>query len=155
MRIAVCRGCSQGSVLSLLLWCLVVDVLIARLTGGGLFIQGYVDDIHSGGKIRKHGVRAHAMGPPWCRDKLRRGTVVGLSWQNWACCINKEKETLWFLWTTLFLGYSKLLYVGQGSEGSPGFSSDLEETCGCQGEEGWQSLVDLLEVLWCDVGSET
>ena len=31
--------------LLLLLWCLVVDVLIARLTRGGMYIQGYADDI--------------------------------------------------------------------------------------------------------------
>jgi hypothetical protein len=45
MRIAVSRGCPQAGVLLLLLWCLVFDVLIARLTGGGICIQGYVDDI--------------------------------------------------------------------------------------------------------------
>jgi hypothetical protein len=32
-------------VLLLLLWCLVVYVLIAWLTGGGIHIQGYADDI--------------------------------------------------------------------------------------------------------------
>lgn len=42
MRIVVSGG---GAVLLLLLWCLVVDVLIARLTGGGIYIQGYVDNI--------------------------------------------------------------------------------------------------------------
>jgi hypothetical protein len=30
--------------LSPLLWCLVVDELIARLNGGGVYIQGYADD---------------------------------------------------------------------------------------------------------------
>jgi len=44
MRVAVSRGCPQGDVLSPLLWCLV-DVLIARLSGGGIYIQGYADDI--------------------------------------------------------------------------------------------------------------
>jgi len=39
------RGCPQGGVLSPLLWCLVVDELIARLNGGGVYTQGYVDDI--------------------------------------------------------------------------------------------------------------
>jgi hypothetical protein len=34
--------------------------------------------------------------------------------------------------------------------GYPGFSADLEGPCGCQVEEGSQSLVG----LWCDVGSE-
>jgi hypothetical protein len=33
MRDAVSRGCPQGGILSPLLWCLVVDDLIARLSG--------------------------------------------------------------------------------------------------------------------------
>ena len=45
MRNAVSRGCPQEGVL-LFLWCLVVDVLIARLARGGIYIQGYADDIH-------------------------------------------------------------------------------------------------------------
>ena len=44
-RVIVSRGCPQGGVLSLLLWCLVVDDLIARLNGGGIYTQGYPDDI--------------------------------------------------------------------------------------------------------------
>jgi hypothetical protein len=38
----VSRVCPQGSVLPPLLFCLVVE-LIARLIGGGVFIQGYAD----------------------------------------------------------------------------------------------------------------
>ena len=34
--IAVSRGCPQGGVLSPLLWCLVVDELLTRLSGGGV-----------------------------------------------------------------------------------------------------------------------
>jgi hypothetical protein len=45
MRVMIYRGCPQGGVLSPLLWCLVVNDLITRLSGGGVFIQGYVDDI--------------------------------------------------------------------------------------------------------------
>ena len=45
MRLAISRGCPQRGVLSLLLWCLVVDDLLARLSGNGTFIQGYTDDI--------------------------------------------------------------------------------------------------------------
>ena len=45
VRVAITRGCPQGGVLSPLLWCLVVDDLLARLSGGGIFIQGYADDI--------------------------------------------------------------------------------------------------------------
>ena len=42
---AISRGCPQGGVLLPLLWCLVVNDLIVRLSGSGLFIQGYADDI--------------------------------------------------------------------------------------------------------------
>ena len=45
VRFAISRGCPQGGVLSPLLWCLVVNNLITRLSGGGFFIQGYADDI--------------------------------------------------------------------------------------------------------------
>jgi hypothetical protein len=43
--VEVARGCPQGSVLSPLLRCLVVDELIARLNGGGIYTQGYADDL--------------------------------------------------------------------------------------------------------------
>jgi hypothetical protein len=43
--LAISRGCPQGGVLSQLLWYLVVDDLLARLSGGDVFIQGYADDI--------------------------------------------------------------------------------------------------------------
>jgi hypothetical protein len=45
VRVAVSRGCLQGGLLSLLLWCLVVDDLIARLSMGGVYRQGYANDI--------------------------------------------------------------------------------------------------------------
>jgi hypothetical protein len=47
MRVAISKGCLQGGVLLLLLWCLVVNDLLTRLTGGGVFIQGYADDMSS------------------------------------------------------------------------------------------------------------
>ena len=37
--VAVSRGCPQGGVLSPLLWCLVVDELLMRISGGGLYAQ--------------------------------------------------------------------------------------------------------------------
>jgi hypothetical protein len=43
--VAVSRGCLQEGVLSPLLWCLVVDELLARLSGGGVYAQGYAGDI--------------------------------------------------------------------------------------------------------------
>jgi hypothetical protein len=45
MRVAISRGCPQGGVLSPFLWCLVVNDLLARLGGGGVFTQGYTDDL--------------------------------------------------------------------------------------------------------------
>jgi hypothetical protein len=45
MRVAVSRGCPQGDVLSPLLWYIFVDDLIARLSGGVIYFQGYADDI--------------------------------------------------------------------------------------------------------------
>jgi hypothetical protein len=43
--LAVSRGCPQGGVLLPLLLCLVVDDLLTRLSGSGLFVQGYTDDL--------------------------------------------------------------------------------------------------------------
>jgi hypothetical protein len=45
VSVAVSKGCPQGGVLSPLLWCLVVDELLARLCGGGVYAEGYADDI--------------------------------------------------------------------------------------------------------------
>jgi hypothetical protein len=47
--LAISRGCPQAGVLSPLLWCLVVDDLLTRLSGGGVFNQGYADDMSSRG----------------------------------------------------------------------------------------------------------
>jgi hypothetical protein len=49
MGLTISRGCPQGGVLSPLLWCLLVDDLLARLSGGGVFIQDYADDMSSHG----------------------------------------------------------------------------------------------------------
>jgi hypothetical protein len=42
--VAMSRGCLQGGVSSPVLWCLVNE-LLARLNEGGIYSQGYVDDI--------------------------------------------------------------------------------------------------------------
>jgi hypothetical protein len=77
LRFAISRGCPQGGVLSPLLWCLVVNDLITRLSGSGVFIQGYADDMSSqGGQIPKHGIRTHAVGPFNRRDMVERGRTV-------------------------------------------------------------------------------
>jgi len=39
VRVAISRGCLQRGVLSSLLWCLVLNDLIARLIGNGEFVQ--------------------------------------------------------------------------------------------------------------------
>ena len=55
MKLAISRGCPQRGVcvcvcvLSSLLWCLVVEDLLARLSGNGVFIHGYADDMPSRG----------------------------------------------------------------------------------------------------------
>jgi len=43
--VAVSTGYPQGGVLSPLLWCLVVNELLTRLNEGGVYSQGYADDI--------------------------------------------------------------------------------------------------------------
>jgi hypothetical protein len=45
MRASVARGCPQGSVLSPLLWSLVIDDLIWELNKKGYYTVGYADDI--------------------------------------------------------------------------------------------------------------
>jgi len=45
LRFAISRGCPQGGVLLPFLWGLVVNDLITRFSGSGVFIQGYADDI--------------------------------------------------------------------------------------------------------------
>jgi len=44
-EITATRGCPQGGVLSPLLWSLVVDELLTKLTQEGYYIQSYADDI--------------------------------------------------------------------------------------------------------------
>ena len=44
-RVAASRGCLQAGMFSPVLWCLIVDDLITRLNRGGVYTQGYSDDI--------------------------------------------------------------------------------------------------------------
>jgi hypothetical protein len=72
------HGLPQGGVSSPLLWCLVVDDLLTRLSRSWIFIQGYADDMSSCcGKIPKHGVRTHVMGPFDRRDVVQRDRADG------------------------------------------------------------------------------
>jgi hypothetical protein len=69
--VRVARGCPQGGALSPLLRCLVVDELIAWLNGGGVYTQGYADDMSSSsGKIPKYSIGAHTMVPSCCRNMV-------------------------------------------------------------------------------------
>jgi hypothetical protein len=78
MRVAISRVCRQVVVLSPLLWCLVMDNLLARHSGNGVYIQRYADDMSSCGKqIPKHGIRAHAVGPSNHRDMVQQSWTVG------------------------------------------------------------------------------
>jgi hypothetical protein len=43
--VTVYKGCPQVGVLSPFLWCLVVNELLARLNEGGVYAQGYADNI--------------------------------------------------------------------------------------------------------------
>jgi hypothetical protein len=67
-RVVMSRGCPQGGVLSPLLWCLL-DNLKARINGGGIYIQGYADDmcLLAVGKF-PNSIWAHTMSPSYCRD---------------------------------------------------------------------------------------
>ena len=44
-NVGLSRGCLQGGVLSTLVWCLVVNELLARLNDGGVCTPGYADGI--------------------------------------------------------------------------------------------------------------
>jgi hypothetical protein len=63
--VAVSRGSAEGGVLSPLLWWLVVNELLARLSEGGVYLQGYAYDVCllAVGKTPKYGVRTYAMDP--------------------------------------------------------------------------------------------
>lgn len=45
IKLGVTRGCPQGGILSPILWCMVIDSLLAKLNDSGLFAQGYSDDV--------------------------------------------------------------------------------------------------------------
>jgi len=65
--VAVSRGCPQRGVLSPLLWCLVAKDLLATLNDGGVYSQGYADDICllAVGKFPNTVIRANTVGPSY------------------------------------------------------------------------------------------
>jgi hypothetical protein len=66
--VKVSRDCPQGGVLSPLLWCLVVDELIASSTGVEfIFKDMRMTCLLAVQKIPKYDIRAHTIGPSYCR----------------------------------------------------------------------------------------
>jgi len=109
MRAAGSRGYPQVGILSPLLWCLVADEMIERLNKGWHILKVCWWHLPLGsGEIPKHGVGAHAVGPPHHRNSYL------------------QEKTSWFLWTSFLWSYLALFYVGQASWVSPEFSADLE-----------------------------
>lgn len=45
VKIGVTRGCSQGGILSPILWCMVIDSLLCSLNEAGMYTQGYSHDV--------------------------------------------------------------------------------------------------------------
>jgi Reverse transcriptase (RNA-dependent DNA polymerase) len=71
------KGCPQGGCLSPLLWCLVIDSLIKRLTEKGFFVSAFADDVAilMAGNKNKKGVvcgQINELAIPtlekWCRE---------------------------------------------------------------------------------------
>ena len=130
-------------VLSPPLRCLVDD-LIARLNGCGIYIQAYVDDICllAVGKFPNTvlGLKQWALHTvkTWCNEVRlsvnpdKTGPVVFVRRRKPPVSVNHT-----------FGGYFTSLYVGQVSRGGSELSADLEGACGCQSKEGSQFVVGL------------
>jgi len=64
--VSTTRGCPQEGVLSPLLWSLLVDGLLERLTRRGIFFQGYADDIVIIARAKyEETLRYHSTGPQY------------------------------------------------------------------------------------------
>lgn len=69
------RGCPQGGVSSPLIWSIVIDDLLTRLTEMGYYVQAYADDLVILVRGTVQGVisdlmqRALTMTSKWCRDR--------------------------------------------------------------------------------------
>jgi len=117
-------------VLWLLLWYLVVEALIARLSGGEIHIQGYAMTFvylwWENSQTKCHGS---------CNGPIilsRHDIQVGLSANpDKTEFVVFTRRTPHCLQTTLFQGYFKSLFVSQVSQGNPGFLAKLKGACGC------------------------
>ena len=138
--LAISRDCPQGGVLSPLLWCLVVDDLLARVSGSGVFVQGYTDDICllTVGKFPNtvSGLMQWALSTIeiWCNEV---GLSVNPNKTGLVAFTRKRKLKGFF--EPQFFGV-KLSLLGSvtclGVRGYSEFSVDLERACGGQSEEG-------------------
>jgi ribonuclease HI len=82
----VARGCPQGGVLSPLLWTLVVDELLVRLEGQGIYCQAYADD----GTILVEGMDLQTV-----FDRVQKGLETVIAWCNGkGLSINPSKTEL-------------------------------------------------------------
>ena len=78
MRLAISMGYPHGGVLSLLQCCLVVDNLLARLSGNGyLFMDTQVTCLLAVGKSQKHSIKTHSVGSSNRRYMVQRGRTIG------------------------------------------------------------------------------
>jgi hypothetical protein len=152
----VSRDCPQGGVLSPLLWCPVVEDLIARLNGGGIYTQGYADDICLLA-VQKFPITVLGL-IQWALD------IVEMWCNEVRLLVYPDKTGLYIfirrrqLPSFLNLTFLGLIYVALCQSSivdSSEFSSDFKGACECQSKEASQHVMGLQQGLWCDAGSET
>ena len=128
-----CLEAAQREVSSPLLWCLVVDELIARLIGGGVYTQGYADNIcplavekfpHTASGLIQWSLHTIEM---WY-DEL--GFSVNPN-KTGLVAFTRRRKLPGFFEPCLLWDDFMPLYVGHVSQGSPVFSADLEGARGC------------------------
>jgi hypothetical protein len=130
-------------VLSPLLWCLVVDDLLAGLSGS-VYAQGYADDICllAVGKFPNtvSGIMQMALGivEKWCSEVVCRLIPTRLG--SWPL---RDGGSLQVSLNPGSSGGFFTLRVGQVSGSDPRLKADLERTRGRQGEEDSELLVGL------------
>jgi hypothetical protein len=131
--VLVSRGCPQEGVLLPLVWCLVVNELLARLNGGGAYSQGYADDIcllavgifpNTVSGLIQWALHTIEM---WC-DEL--GLSVNPE-KTGLVAFTRRRKFPGFFEPRLFGTTLTPLHVSQVSGSDPGFMADLEGARGC------------------------
>ena len=123
----------------------MVDDLLARLSGSGVFIQGYADDICllAVGKFPNMVSGLMQCAPStvetWCNEVRLSVNPV----KTGLIAFTRKRKLPGFFEPQFFGVKLRLLGVGQVSGGYSGFSGDLERACGCQGEEDSQFALGL------------